>query len=247
MNANSGGIHVGDDVPTTIDATAITRNTASVSDPAGEPLAFDSAMLVGDSPATITNAVIDGNRSDGLSLTTADPGPGGSALELDGGGTIAGTRITGNVSVQHAVDGEAGVNGALAVLNFNGDARLVTVSDSVVAGNRAIASTTTGDATVLGGGIFNDSLLALHRVIVRDNTGRADGPSGRAEGGGIWNGDELSGQPVELTLDHVLATRNAVTGGPGIALRGGGLFTAFPVTQNATVIAGNAPDHCSGC
>jgi hypothetical protein len=149
--------------------------------------------------------------------------------------------------VQRAVNGQAGVNGALAILNFNNDARLVSVSDSVVAGNRALASTTTGDATVQGAGIFNDSLLALRRVVVRDNTGRADGPSGRAEGGGIWNADELSGPPVELALDHVLITHNALTGSSGIAIHGGGLFTAFPVAQTATVIARNAPDQCSGC
>ena len=249
MNAHSGGIHVGDGAPAIIDSTAITGNTVSAGDPAGEPLAFDSGVLVGDSPATISNVLIAGNRTDGLSLTTADTGPGGSALELDGGGTITGTRITGNVSLQRAANGDAGVNGALAILNFNDDARLVTMSDSVVAGNRAHASTTTGDATVQGGGIFNDSLLALHRVVVRDNSGRADGPSGRAEGGGVWNGDELegSGSPVALTLDHVLVTHNALTGGPGIAIHGGGLFTAFPVSQTATVIARNSPDQCSGC
>lgn len=247
MNAHAGGIHVGDDVPTTIDATAITGNMVSAHDPVGEPLAFDSAMLINDSPATISNTLIEGNRVEGLSLTTADTGPGGTALELDGGGTITGSRIVGNVSVQRAVNGQAGVNGALAILNFNNDARLVTMSHSVVAGNRAIASTTTGDATVQGVGIFNDSLLALRRVVVRDNTGHADGPSGRAEGGGIWNGDELSGPPVELALDHVLVTHNALTGGPGIAIHGGGLFTAFPVSQTATVIARNTPDQCSGC
>lgn len=247
MNAHAAGIHVGDGVPTMIDTTAITGNTASANDPVGEPVAFDSAMLINDSPATISNTLIEGNRTEGLSLTTADSGAGGSAVELDGGGTITATSIVGNVSVQRAANGQAGVNGALAILNFNDDARLMTVSDSVVAGNRALASTTTGDATVQGVGIFNDSLLALHRVVVRDNSGRADGSSGRAEGGGIWNGDELSGPPVELTLDHVLVTHNALMGGPGIAIHGGGLFTAFPVSRTATVIARNTPDECSGC
>jgi hypothetical protein len=244
MNAHGGGIHVGDGVPTTIARTAITRNSVSASDPVGAPLSFDSAMLIGHSPATISDTLIDGNRGSGLSFNTEDTGPGGSALELDGGGTIARTTITRNTSVQRSAHGDAGVNGALAILNFDGNPKLVTMTDSLVAGNTAVAQTTTGDAIAQGGGVFNDSLLALRRVVVRDNSLRADGESGRAEGGGVWNSDELSGPPVELTLDRVLISHNMLA---GPVTRGGGLFTAFPVTQTATTIARNAPDQCSGC
>jgi hypothetical protein len=93
----------------------------------------------------------------------------------------------------------------------------------------------------------DDSLLALRRVEVRGNSVQADSPTGRAEGAGVWNSDELSGPPVELSADHSVIERNVATGGAGVAIKGGGLFTTFPVSLTATRIAANAPDQCSGC
>lgn len=48
MNANGGGIHVGDGSDVTIQDTRITENLARAIDPGGEPLAFDSALIVGN-------------------------------------------------------------------------------------------------------------------------------------------------------------------------------------------------------
>ena len=47
MNANSGGIHVGEGVPTTVENTAILDNSVDATDLFGEPVGFDSAMLAG--------------------------------------------------------------------------------------------------------------------------------------------------------------------------------------------------------
>jgi hypothetical protein len=77
--------------------------------------------------------------------------------------------------------------------------------------------------------------------------GKANAADGAAQGAGIWNGAELSGPPVELTLTDSLITGNALAGGAGIERQGGGLFTTFPVTRTRTRIAGNAPDQCFGC
>jgi hypothetical protein len=49
---------------------------------------------------------------------------------------------------------------------------------------------------------------------------------------------------VELTLDHALIVENRAV---GVTVQGGGLFTKYPVTRTASLIAGNAPDQCSGC
>lgn len=247
MNAHGGAIHASDGVPTTIAHSAITHNSVSASDPAGATLAFDSAALLGDAPASITDTLVAGNAGNGLSVNTEDTGTAGTALEIDGGGTIARTAIVRNTFVQRSTNGDAGVNGALAILNFNRDAQPLTMTDSLVAHNRAVAITRTGDAIAQGGGIYNDSLLALRRVEVRRNRVHADAPTGRAEGAGVWNSDELSGPPVELSADHSVIEGNVATGGVGVALKGGGLFTTFPVTLTATRIAGNAPDQCSGC
>jgi hypothetical protein len=96
-------------------------------------------------------------------------------------------------------------------------------------------------------GIFNNSLLTLDRVLVSSNVGRANGPVGAAQGGGIWNGVELSGPPVQLALDHTLVIRNSLAGSHGIKLQGGGLFTMFPVALRHSLITLNRPGQCFGC
>jgi hypothetical protein len=247
MGANSGGIAAGDDTPTTIDGSVFTGNTATARDPDGEPLAFDSALLVGDSPLTMSRTVISGNLTVQRSGTTADVGPGGSALELDGGGTITDSRITHNRSTATSDHGVAGVNGAVAVLNFNDDAKLVTMRDSLVAGNKTTASSTTGSATVEGAGIFNGSLLELHHVRVDRNSGVATALTGVAQGGGVWNSDGVFGPPVQLTIDRSALTGNVLRATGAITVKGGGLFTTLPVTITNTVIARNEPDQCTGC
>jgi hypothetical protein len=247
MNANSGAIHVGDYVPTTIDATTITHNTVSVNNPTGEAVAFDSAVLINHSPLTMTNTVIAGNSASGVVATSADVGPGGSALEADGGGTISNTRIVDNQSSEQATAGAAAENGAIAVLNFTGDAQLLTIDHSVISGNTAVASSTTGSATAQGGGIFNNALLSLQYDVVANNGAKASGQSGAAQGGGIWNGVQLSGPSVQLTLDHTSVTGNRADGTGKIDRKGGGLYTTTPVTLQASQIAGNAPDQCFGC
>ena len=248
LNANSGGIHIGDGVPTTVDGIVITGNSASADDPHGEADAIDAAMLVGDSPLTIRDSTISGNRLTDDLATNADSGSDGSAMEADGGGMISNTRITGNTVTVVSPNGVAGNAGAgLAVLNNTNDARLLTVSDSAISGNTAIARTSTGSATITGAGILNDSLLKLDKVVVSGNAGTATGPSGTAQGAGIWNSTDISGPPVQLTLDNTAVTGNSLSGSPGITLQGGGMFTTLPVTLIHSLIAGNIPDQCFGC
>jgi hypothetical protein len=248
QQAHSGGIHIGDGVPTVVDGVRITGNTASASDPQGEPLAFDSAMLVNDSPLTMRDTVIAGNRTVDIGATTADVGPAGSALEVDGGGTIENTSIINNTFLDVA-DDNAGVTGAVAVYNFSDhEPELLRVRRSVIAGNRSRASSASGTATAQGGGIVNNSLLALHHTVVSANTLAAAGPAGATEeGGGIWNGVLLSGPPVELRLEDSAVTGNVLRSGAGVSAQGGGVFTTLQIALLRTVVAGNRPDQCFGC
>jgi len=232
-------------VPTTIDGTVITGNSASADGPRGEADAIDAAMNVGDSPLTIRDSTISGNRLTDNLATNADSGSDGSAVEADGGGIISNTRITGNTVTVVSPHGVAGNAGA-GLAAFNNESRLLTVTDSVISGNTAIARTSTGSATVTGVGILNESLLKLDGVVVSGNDGTAIGPSGTAQGGGIWNSTDFSG-PVQLTLDNTTVTNNSLTGSPGVTLQGGGLFTTLPVTLRGSVISGNTPDQCFGC
>lgn len=247
MNANSGGIHVSDGLPSaSVERTSITDNSVSADDRVGEPTSIDSGMLVGDTPLVMSHSVVAGNRAFARYATSVDQGPGGSALELDGGGTITGTSIVDNVDVATSPSGPAAENGGLAVLNFNNDPRRVTVRDSVISGNRVKATSATGSASVQGAGVFNNSLLTLHGVVVARNAGVARAPAGIAQGAGIWNGVEISGPPVALTLEHTTVRHNSLAASPGLRVQGGGLFTTSPVTLIGSTIRDNHPDNCHG-
>jgi hypothetical protein len=124
----------------------------------------------------------------------------------------------------------------------------MTISDSVISANRLTATTTTGSASVEGGGISNLGVLTLRNTSVGGNSGTASGPGGSARGGGIWNGSVPDGPPsVRLALVDSAVTHNTLTASPGITVQGGGLFTLFPVTLTSSVIAQNVPDQCYGC
>jgi hypothetical protein len=117
--------------------------------------------------------------------------------------------------------------------------------DGSISGNTASASTSSGTVIVQGGGIANGGTLTLRNTTVTSNSGAATGPSGSAQGGGIWNGDVGFG-PSHLTLTDSSITHNALTGSANISIDGGGLFTAFPVTLTNSKITGNTPDNCFG-
>ena len=244
---NAGGVHIGDGIATTVRNSNIVDNTAVAANPQGEATAIDAAMLVGDSPLTMQNVRIAGNQTLNTVGTSTDIGPGGSTLELDGPGTLTGLALVDNLSSETSVSGLAGDTGALAVFNFNDDPALVTVRDSSISGNVAEAVSSSGQATVQGAGVFNNSLLSLDGVTVNDNAGRASGQGGSAQGAGIWNGVDLSGPPVQLTLSHSSVVGNALTASPSIEPQGGGLYTTSPVTLDHAVIALNRPDQCVGC
>jgi hypothetical protein len=247
MTSQAGGVLVAGQAPATIERTRFTGNESTAYDPVGEPAAYDSALLVLDGPLTLRDSVIRDNKVASVTQTTTDIGPAGTALEAHGGGTITNVQVVDNASFISAPAGDAVATGAVAVFNFDGAPKLLRFVDSVIGDNRAVAKSATGTATVQGAGIFSNSLLELQRTAVDGNVGKADAPTGAAEGGGIWNGVAVSGPPVELTLKDSRIVNNALIGGPGIERRGGGLFTTEPVTVVRTRISGNVPDQCFGC
>ena len=250
MNAHGGGVHVsGGGVPARFDHTVISGNSVRVTDPVGEPLGFDAAMLVdADSSLTMRDSVISHNTVTVTVATTADVGPSGTALELGGSARISNTRITDNHVTVTSPDGVAGATGGVAVYNFSDEPpEQVVITDSVIANNTARAFSTTGSATVQGVGVLNNSLLELRGVVVRGNSGHARGPEATAQGGGIWNGVLLSGPPVELTLRRTRVIENSLSTSAGGTIQGSGLYTTEPVTLQDSVIARNRPDQCFGC
>ena len=249
MNANSGGVHVAAGPPVHVDHATISRNTVVAVAPKAEPCAFDSAMLVDDSPVVMHDTVIAHNRLVDVVLTLADVGPCGSVFDSDGGtGVLSHIRVAGNTSTVRSSHGAAAVAGAFSVLGSSRHAfRRVTLSDSTIAGNMAIARSGSGSASGFGGGVISNALLTLERVSVVGNRVQASAPTGTEQGGGIWSGVLLTGPPVQLDLLDSIVARNVLVRLPGIARAGGGLFTTAPHRISGTTFSGNDPDACSGC
>ena len=245
-NAIGGGIQLADGATALIRNSHLDRNTIIVDAPLGEPFGADAAICAcGEVSLTIENSTVTGNSVTVTVASSANGGPSGpAALEGDSGITIRNTKITGNAITVTTPDGDAATLGAVAFFTDEP----VTIENSQISGNTATATSPDGAATVQGAGIANNSPLTLTNDQIRDNRGVANGVTGSAQGGGVWNG-ELFGPPdSSIAFANTQVTGNALTGGPGVTLEGGGLFTAgFPVTFANSHIAGNAPDQCVGC
>jgi hypothetical protein len=246
MNANGAGVHTGNRVSTVVAGSVIAGNVASASDPAGEPLAFDAALLQGSGPLRMTRSKILDNVVRDTSLTSADVGPSGTAVELDGGGTITSSLMASNRVMSTTATGTSGSVGAVAVYTFAGTPRRVSITATTIEGNVARATSHTGPAIARAGAIFNNSLLTLRHDTIAHNRAVASGTTEIAQGGGIWNGPDLSGPPVDLRLIGTRVVGNALRGDPGAQLQGGGVFSTAPLTARRSTIRANTPDQCSG-
>jgi hypothetical protein len=252
LNANTGGIHIGGLGSATIENTRITGNVASASAPAGQPGANAAGLGEGFSDfcvcgqtLVVKNTIIAGNRA---TASGGDFTEAGSAMEIDGGATITNTALTGNSASATSTGGLAVAGGAFFAIDGEPDA--IVMKNSVVRDNTAWASSSVGPAVVQGAGINNGGSLELHNVLVANNSGSATGPSGSAQGGGIWNGMPFApdGPTPHLVLENTLVTRNALSASQGLTVQGGGLYTAgFAITSKNTLVVHNVPDQCFGC
>jgi len=186
-------------------------------------------------PGSLREAIVATNSAPGPDLIRFAPAARDGTIALAGGQLSITDDLTidGPGADRLAVSG----NDASRVFRIGGGVE-VSINGLTVTHGRAVGQ---------GGGILNATGLDVRDSIVRDNTASAAGPSGTAQGGGIWNGDLDYGPSVELALRNVTVTDNTLSGTPGLPVQGGGLFTAFPVTLHDTVLAGNAPDQCFGC
>jgi hypothetical protein len=255
MNANSGGIHVGDGGKARIVDSVLSHNQILARDENGEPAAFDSAMLVGNSHLSMSGTTVSHNTGQAFVATTADAGFSGTTLELDADGTVTNSHITDNSATTTSPHGVAGVSNAVGVFDYFNDPRQVTFTDDTINDNTATSITTDGTAIVTGAGVINNSLLHLVDSTVHGNTGRVKDatPAAQsttpptAQGGGIWNGPLLSGPPVTLQLDNTTVTDNTVTGPTGATLQGGGIYTTGAIASTNSHLTNNHPDNCDGC
>ncbi len=251
MNANGGGAHFGGGSSISIAHARINENKVSVEDPKGEPYAFDSALHFSEgSTIDVRHSTIEDNQVRAKVGSSEHVGPSGAAFDINGPSrgshapqTVSHVRFTGNTTLVRSEDGEAqAAPGAIYI----GTATRIT--HSVISGNRLTALSAKGSASVFGVGVLNDGArLVLQGDLIKDNHGIAIGPEGFARGGGIWNDRLFLKQPPRLTLKHTRVIGNTLSARPGLPVKGGGLFTAFPVTLNHSQIAHNHPDQCAGC
>jgi hypothetical protein len=249
-DACCGGIKVSTGGSLTIRRSHIDRNTVTIDAPLGEPFGADAALCAcdGDVPLDLEDSTVHANTLAVHVRSSADVGPSGpGAIEADGDTLIRGTAVTGNAVTTTAADGDAGALGAIAFYFF-GARPPATIDHSLIAANRSSAITPHGTATVQGAGISNDGPLLLDHDLITGNRVDAHGTTASAQGAGIWNGVTLGGPDSPLTLRSTTVTENTLSGSPGAALAGAGLYTVgFPVTLTDSPIAGNAPDQCAGC
>jgi hypothetical protein len=248
--ADGGGI--ADDGTLVLDTSVVTGNTSEVSAAVASTFPFDirqSAMAGGifsTGSATIARSIV--SRNSVRSSNTA-----GDALALAGGidGDDEGTLfVLSDSDVAHN-EVEASVpdsSGSSAVAAVGGvSTRAVsTVRATSIRGNHVRAESASGFVLAAGGGLGNVGQTTLLGTLVIGNSASADGAFGAAQGGGI-NNVSVGGPDPRLTLSHSVVAANRLHGSPAIALQGGGIFTAFPVTLTRTLVAGNEPDQCFGC
>ena len=243
--ANGGGIHISSDVSVaTISNTTISGNAVSMTNTIGDAEAFSGGVHVNlDVDFTMSNSVVADNSVSSATLagSTGDAeGDSGAGEVL---GKIANTRMTGNnVTVTSVAGDTTALAGALIYFG--------SITNSVITDNHVQASSPGGAVFAAGGALVVDEPgLTLRSTQVSGNTVDASGASGSAQGGGIFDALVPSGPPGgPLTLLNSSVTGNALSGGAGITLQGGGLYVQRqPLTLTRSVIAGNSPDQCFGC
>jgi fibronectin-binding autotransporter adhesin len=247
-NSIGGGIFLSDGSTATLRDSSLDHNNVTVSNPAGEPFGADAALCAcGNVDLTLRNSSVDGNTLGVNVLSSADTGPSGPiALEADGNAMIDNSRITHNHGTITTPTGDASTLGAVAF--FFGGSVTPTITNSTISNNTATTNAPSGAATIQGVGITNNGPLVLTNDVIAKNKGIANGTSGSAQGGGIWNGVLFGGPDSPLTIDHSRVTNNSLSGGPGVTLQGGGIFTpGFPLTLTNSLVVRNTPDQCFGC
>jgi hypothetical protein len=198
--------------------------------------------------ATIRNTIVRGNRVMATNVSTT-----GLTVGLAGGigadATLVLERSVVSDNVVRSVSaGDAIANGG--GLEIDGTA---TIRDTIIAHNSVVAKAG-GGAFAGGGGITNVGNLTMERTLVLDNSASATGSGAQifgspstVKGGGIWNGSFDGQTTAHLTLAHSAVLRNSLSAPSSFVIQGGGLYTDFPVTKTATLIAANSPDQCFGC
>jgi hypothetical protein len=243
--ANGGGIHIASNVSVAaISNTTISGNSVTMTNRVGDAEAFSGGVHVDlDVAFTMSNSVVAGNSVRSATLAGSSGNAEGDSGAGEVLGTISNTRVTGNtVTVTSAAGDATALAGAFIDTG--------SIANSVISDNHVHASSPSGTVFAAGGALVVDEPgLTLRNSKVSGNTIAANGTGGSAQGGGIFDAPIADGPPGgALTLLNSGVTGNALSGSPGVARQGGGLYIANkPLTLTSSFIASNSPDQCFGC
>jgi hypothetical protein len=243
--AIGGGIHIGGGVhAATIKNSTVSGNSVSMTNTIGDATAFSGGVHVDVGVHfEMSNSTVADNVVSSVALPGSTGNAGGDSGAGEILGTISNTRFTGNTV---NVNSEAGDATAFAGAGID----FGSVTNSVVSNNHVHASSPSGAVFAAAGALVVDEPgLTLRNTEVSGNTVDASGASGSAQGGGIFDAPIANGPPGgPLKLLNSGVTGNALSGSPGIALQGGGLYIQNePLRLTNSVIANNSPDQCFGC
>jgi hypothetical protein len=246
--SEGGAIDLQFGVTATITSSSFSGNVVTGGSPAS-PFADGGAAINNEGcTLTLSASTFTGNQANG---PAGVEGVGG-AVSLDSAGTtvnISSCTFTSNQAHSGAGQGSSGG----AIENFAGT---VTLIDSTLIGNQAIAGTATSDTpafvdTAFGGGISNlfGSLTILNSTLTGNqaSAGNADAsasPNGFALGGGIENEGTLTLSNSTLAGNQARGAAGMI-GGDGL---GGGLDDSFNATATVTdtIFAGNRAQGGAG-
>ena len=246
LNAAGGGVFVSERADAAaIGNTSISGNTAAMTNSVGDATAF-SAGIHANIDVALENDAIVGNRVSSSTVGSSAGNADGSSGAGEFSGNLDNVRLTANTVTVRAAHGTASGEGGASV--FDGG----TITNAIVGGNRLDLASPFGAVSGSGGGIFAAVDLTLRGSTVFGNTIAAQGASGAAFGGGLYDvafPDGPDGPPGgALTMVNSSVVANVLVRSPGLALQGGGLYLQNePLSLTNTIIALNLPDQCVGC
>jgi hypothetical protein len=241
----SGGVHLkGGTQSVTVTNSKISANAATVTTTNVGFTDADTGGFRADvcppAPCVFANDTISDNS---VNVTASSGFAEGRSGAGEIGGTLTNDRISRNsVNVSNATEDATAIGGA-SVFDSG------TITNSLITGNHIHAAAPLGTIDVRGGALNVFGPTTLRNSTISGTTVDANGASGSARGGGIFDGVNPDGPPGgPLALQNSKLTDNLLTGSAGISLHGGGLYLEDnPLTLINSLITNNLPDDCFGC
>ena len=232
--------------------TALAGTTITVNTTADE--------LNADGDCSLREAIQAANTDSAVDACPA--GSGGDTITLPAGTytlAIAGTGEDSNATGDLDITSNLTINGADAATTIIDGGAIDRVLDIRSASVDVTDVTITGGRTLSaqedGGGIRNESTLAVTRSIVRDNTG----PTSGGAGGGIYNNGVLTIMKTTIrdnstqagagiyNFGGALTLVNSTVFGNGVnATVGGGLWNNGSMVITNSTVSGNSPSLLGG-